>query len=90
MIYKASMKHIGKSIKEVIEKKRITRYRIAKDLGIDEASLHRSLMDGANPEWETIKKLLDYLGYDFKLVQRKEVKGVHGKSSRKSTKKEVS
>jgi len=82
------MKHIGKSIKEVIEKEGVTRYRIAKDLGMYESNLHYLLKDGSNPEWKTIEKLLDYLGYDYKLFKRKEVKRVHGKVARKS-KKEV-
>ena len=79
------MKHIGKSIRGIIERERVTLYRIAKDLGINQANLHRSLRDDANPEWNTIEKLLDYLGYDYKFFRRKEVKKVHGKSSRKST-----
>ena len=49
-------------------------------------------MDGVNPEWKTIDKLLDYLGYDFKLVRRKEVKPIKPKPSRsrRNPKKEVS
>ena len=76
------MNPIGKAIKEIIKKKGTSRYRISKDLSIDEASLHRSLMDGGNPEWKTIEILLDYLGYDFKLVKRKEVKPEEAKPPR--------
>ena len=75
------MNSIGKAIKEIIKKKGTSRYRISKDLGVDEASLHRSLMDGGNPEWKTVELLLDYLGYDFKLVKRKEVKPEKAKPS---------
>ena len=32
------------------------------------------MLNGANPEWKTIEKLLDYLGHDFRLVKRKGVK----------------
>jgi DNA-binding phage protein len=28
-------------------------------------------MEGANPEWNTIKKVVDYLGYEIKFVKRK-------------------
>ena len=80
------MKHIGKSIKEIIEKEGITRYRIVKDLDTYESNLHYLLKDGSNPEWNTIEKLLDYLGYDYKLFKRKEVKGVRGKAPRKPRK----
>ncbi len=83
------MKHIGESIKEIIEKEGITRYRIAKDLDTYESNLHYLLKDGSNPEWKTIEKLLDYLGYDYKFFRRKEVKCLRGKSLRKSKKKGV-
>ena len=86
LIYSLSMNPIGKAIKEIIKKKGTSRYRISKDLGIDEASLHRSLMDSGNPEWKTIEILLDYLGYDFRLVKRKEVtpeKAMPSRSQRK-------
>jgi hypothetical protein len=43
-------------------------------------------MNGANPEWKTIEKLLDYLGYDFKLTKRKEVK-IESKVSQKKPRK---
>lgn len=61
---------------------------VAKDLGIDHASLHRSLKTGANPEWNTIEKILNYLGYDFKIVKRKEVKPIKPKPSRSRRRKE--
>lgn len=68
------MKSIGKEIRAIIKKEGISLYQIAKDLGITWESLYRSLLNGANPEWKTIEKLLDYLGYDFRLVKRKGVK----------------
>ena len=76
------MEHIGKSIRGIIERERVTLYRIAKDLGINQANLHRSLRDDANPEWSTIEKVLDYLGYDYKLFKRKEVKPIKSKPPR--------
>ena len=74
MIYKSYMIYIssiGKAIREIAGKKRITLYRISKDLGIPNESLLRSLKDDANPEWKTIKKLLDYLGYEIRLVKKR-------------------
>ena len=64
---------IGKTLRDIIRRKKITYRKIASDLGIDHGNLYHSLTNGANPEWKTIEKLLDYLGYDFKLVKRKEV-----------------
>ena len=74
MIYKSYMRYIssiGKEIREIARKKGITLYRISKDLGIPNESLLRSLKEDANPEWKTIKKLLDYLGYEIRLVKKK-------------------
>lgn len=64
---------IGKILREVIKKEDLSYRKVALDLGIDPGNLYHSLMNGANPEWKTIEKLLEYLGYDFDLVKRKEV-----------------
>jgi DNA-binding phage protein len=74
---------IGKLIRDIINQKKVTYRKIASDLGMDHGNLYHSLMNGANPEWKTIEKLLDYLGYDFKLVKRREVKP--GKPNRQSS-----
>ena len=66
---------IGKAFRAIMKKRNLTYRKVASDLGIGHANLYHSLEDGGNPEWKTIKKLLDYLGYDFKLIKRKEVKG---------------
>jgi hypothetical protein len=29
-------------------------------------------MDDANPEWKTIQKVINYLGYEVKFVKKKE------------------
>jgi hypothetical protein len=46
--------------------------KTALDLGIDPASLHRSLKNGSNIKLERVKKLLGYLGYEIKIVKTKE------------------
>jgi hypothetical protein len=46
--------------------------KTALDLGIDPASLHRSLKDGSNIKLERVKKLLGYLGYEIRSVKIKE------------------
>ena len=76
---------IGKTLREIIKRKKLTYRKIASDLGIDHGNLYHSLMNGANPEWKTIERLLDYLGYDFKVVERKEVV-VKAKAKRKRRK----
>ena len=72
MIYKSLMESIAKQIRGILRKKEISLYRIAKDLGVARESLHRSLMDGANPEWRTVQKVINYLGYEVKFVKKKE------------------
>ncbi len=44
--------------------------RTAQALGIDPASLHRSLKDRSNIKLERVKKLLDYLGYEIRIVKK--------------------
>ncbi len=39
------------------------------DLEIDQASFHLSLQDGRNSDWETIKDVLEYLGFEAKFVR---------------------
>lgn len=76
------MESIGKEIESLMRKKGLSRYRVSKDLGIAQESLLRSLKDGANPRWETIKKVLDYLDYEIILrPKRKEVKPENSKPS---------
>ncbi len=65
------MKSIGKRIREIAQEEGISIYRIAKDLGVAQESLHRSLKDDANPEWKRIKEILDYLGYEVDLKPKK-------------------
>lgn len=60
---------IGESIREIMQKKKLTYREIASDLGIDHANLYHSLKNGANPEWKTIEKLLSYLGYEVRIVK---------------------
>ena len=60
--------------------------KTARDLGVDSGNLFRSLMDGSNLGLNRIQAILDYFGYELKIVKRKEVKGVRGKSARKPRK----
>lgn len=65
------MDSIGKEIKEIVRKKGISFYRIAKDLGIAQESLYRSLLNDANPRWKRIKQILDYLDCDLFIKHKK-------------------
>jgi probable addiction module antidote protein len=78
---------IGKMLREILKKRGLTYRRVAEDLGINHAGLYRSLSNGGNPEWSTIEKILNYLGYDFKLIKRKEVKPKKSKPHRSRRRK---
>ena len=73
---------IGAMLRHIIKEKKLTYRKIAGDLGMDHGNLFHSLKNGANPEWKTIEKLLDYLGYDVKLEKRKGLKSVKSKLSK--------
>ncbi|MGD0916948.1 MAG: hypothetical protein ABSB22_10870 [Thermodesulfobacteriota bacterium] len=48
--------------------------KVAHDLGIDHASLYRSLKDGSNLKLNRIEAILNYFGYELNISKRKEVK----------------
>ncbi|MGZ3604699.1 MAG: helix-turn-helix domain-containing protein [Thermodesulfobacteriota bacterium] len=75
------MKAIQVEIRDLIRKSSLTPYKVAKAIGIDHASLYRSLADNSNLELKTMMKVLDYLGYEIRFIKskRKEVK--KGKSN---------
>jgi len=78
---------LGKILRDLIQKHNVTYRKIAQGLGVDHGNLYRSLMDDSNPEWNTVKKVLDYLGYDFKIIKRKEVKPEKSEPSRSRRKR---
>jgi DNA-binding phage protein len=72
--YINNMSKISKILKGTVQKEKYSLRGIAKAVGIDHASLSRSLKDDGNPESRTVEKILDYLGYDLKLIKRKRTK----------------
>jgi DNA-binding phage protein len=63
------MGKISQILKRIIEKERLSIRGVAKAIDVDHASLSRSLKDDGNPESKTIEKILDYLGYDIRIVK---------------------
>ncbi|OGP64753.1 MAG: hypothetical protein A2169_15225 [Deltaproteobacteria bacterium RBG_13_47_9] len=63
---------LEKILRELVKERGLR--KTARDLGIDSGSLFRSLQDGSNLKLSRIEQLLDYFGYDLKLIKRKEVK----------------
>lgn len=82
------MSKISGMLKRIIEKEGLSIRGMARAIGIDHASLSRSLKDDGNPESRTVEKILDYLGYELKLSKRKEAKPGKPRPSRKSKRDE--
>jgi DNA-binding phage protein len=45
--------------------------RVSMELGMDRASLYRSLKRGTNPRIDTLVKFLNHLGYQLQVVKAK-------------------
>jgi DNA-binding phage protein len=56
--------------------------KVARDLGIDHASLYKSIQDGSNVGLDRIEAILDCFGYELKISKRKEVKCKKSEPSR--------
>jgi probable addiction module antidote protein len=65
------VKAIQAEIRTLIKKRGLTPYKVAKAIGIDHASLYRSLADGSNLELNTMMKVLNFLGYEIQFVKSK-------------------
>jgi probable addiction module antidote protein len=50
-------------------KERSSVRRVSLELGVDRASLYRSLKKGTNPRIDTIMKFLNHLGYQLQVVK---------------------
>jgi len=82
------MSKTSRMLREIIEKEGFFIRGMARAVGIDHASLLRSLRENGNPESRTVEKILDYLGYDLKFIKRKEAKPRKFKQSRSRQGKE--
>ena len=62
---------IGSRIKELLDKKKLTAYRMCADLGLDPSYLSKVLRNQINPSYEFTKQMLNYLGYEIRFVKIK-------------------
>jgi transcriptional regulator with XRE-family HTH domain len=62
---------MGNRLKDIIEREKISAYRISKDLGLDKGHLSKVLNGKAEYSIERLTMIADYLGYDIELVKRK-------------------
>ncbi len=63
-----AMQNIVDTVWKLIKEKSSVR-RVSIELGMDRASLYRSLKNGTNPRIDTIVKFLDHLGYRLQVVK---------------------
>jgi DNA-binding phage protein len=69
------MNQIGKLVKEAMTRAGWSNYRLSKATGILKNNLTIVLGEKGNPEWGTVQKILDAIGYEVVLrKKRKEVK----------------
>lgn len=63
---------MGTDLKAIMKKEGITAYRLSKEIGIGESYMSKILNDKANPNCVTLKRILDFLGYEvsFKKVSK--------------------
>ena len=69
MLYDGSM--MGNRLREVLQREGVTRYRLCKDLGIDQGEMSRFFHGKQNVSLQMLLRVADYLGYDLVLVKHK-------------------
>ena len=80
------MENIVDTVWRLIKEKSSVR-RVSIELGMDRASLYRSLKRGTNPRIDTVMKFLDHLGYRLQVVRIvKRERKIPGRSRRKASK----
>lgn len=62
---------MGNRLKDIMEREKVTAYRLWKDLGIDQGQLSKFFQGDAAISLKKFEQIADYLGYDLKLVKRK-------------------
>ena len=65
------MEKIQSEIRRIMKDKKVTFYGMAKVIGVDRGSLYKSLKDDSNLELNTLLKVLQYLGYEIRFVEKK-------------------
>ena len=62
---------IGSELKEILDRKRITAYRLSKELGVAQSYLSKLFKDRFNPSYGLVKKIAEKLGYEIRVVKSK-------------------
>ena len=70
-LYDKNIPMMGNRLKDIIEREKISAYRLSKDLGLDKGHLSRVLNGKAQYSLEKLTLIANYLGYDIAFVKRK-------------------
>lgn len=62
---------MGNRLKDIMEREKISAYRLSKDLELDKGHLSRFLNGKAEYSVKKLTIIADYLGYDIALIKRK-------------------
>jgi len=66
---------IGSELKEILDRKRMTAYRLSKEIGVAQSYLSKLFKDRFNPSYGLVKKIAETLGYEIRLVKSKKKGG---------------
>jgi len=62
---------MGNRLKDIMEREKVTAYRLWKDLGIDQGQLSKYFQGEVSISLQKLEQIAHYLGYDLKLVKRR-------------------
>jgi len=62
---------IGSELKGMLDRKRVTAYRLSKELGVAQSYLSNLFKDRFNPSYGLVKKIAEILGYEIRFVKSK-------------------
>ena len=63
--------NISRELRGIIQKEKMTLGQVARSIGVDRSSFYRTLRDDGSPERKTIEMILNYLGYEVRIVKSK-------------------
>ncbi len=66
---------IGSELKEILDRKGMTAYRLSRELGVAQSYLSNLFKDRINPSYGLVKKIVGILGYEIRFVKSKKKGG---------------
>jgi transcriptional regulator with XRE-family HTH domain len=62
---------MGNRLKNIMEREKVSAYRLCKDLGLDKGQVSRFLHGKQNLALDKLEKVAEYLGYDITFVKHR-------------------